>query len=341
MDTNNMIYLVTGGAGFLGNTVCRQLIEKGHEVRAFILPNDPAKKHIPEGVEIFEGDLTNIESIRPFFIIPEGREAYVLHIASMVTSKPDFNQKVIDVNVGGTKNIIELCLTMPGIKNLVYCSSTGAIPEQPKGTVIKEIDYFDETKVPGCYAMSKALASQEVLDACHHKGLTACIVHPSGIMGPGDYAVGEMTGNLVRIINGELSVGIDGDFNICDVRDLADGVIEAAEKGRSGECYILANEPITFKEFCNLVTEESGGKKVGFFMPVFAANIISHITEAQAKKKGEEPILTSFNVYSMARNNDFDSTKAKEELGYKTRPYKETIHDQVSWMLEEGIIKKD
>ena len=87
--------------------------------------------------------------------------------------------------VGGTKNIIELCLTMPRIEKLVYCSSTGAIPEQPKGIAIKEIDYFDETKVPGCYAMSKAMGSQEVLDACHHRGLNACIVHPSGIMGRG------------------------------------------------------------------------------------------------------------------------------------------------------------
>ncbi len=185
MDLKKMIYLVTGAAGFLGNTVCRQLVEQGSEVRAFILPNDPARKHIPEEVEIVEGDLTDIESLRPFFMIPEGREAAVLHIASIVTSKPDFNQKVIDVNVGGTKNIIELCLTMPGIVKLVYCSSTGAIPEQPKGIAIKEIDYFDETKVPGCYAMSKAMGSQEVLDACHHRGLNACIVHPSGIMGPG------------------------------------------------------------------------------------------------------------------------------------------------------------
>ncbi len=118
-------------------------------------------------------------------------------------------------------------------------------------------------------------------------------------------------------------------------------MIRAVEKGRSGECYILANEPITFKEFCNLVTEESGGKKVGFYIPVSTASAMSHVTEAMAKKTGEEPILTSFNVYSMARNNQFDSGKAREELGYKTRAYKDTIHDQISWMLEEGLIRRD
>ena len=310
----DILYLVTGAAGFLGGTVCRQLIDDGCKVRAFILPNDPARKYVPE-------------------------EAVVLHIASIVTSSPDFNQKVIDVNVGGTKNIIELCLSMPRIKKLVYCSSTGAIPEQPEGTAIKEIDFFDETKVPGCYAQSKAMATQEVLDAVHHRGLNACVVHPSGIMGPGDYAIGEPTQNLIRIINGELPAGVDGDFNLCDVRDLAQGMIAAVDNGRCGECYILANEPVEFKEFCRMVTEESGGKKVKFFLPIFAANIMGHAMESMAKKKGEKPLMTSFNVYSMARNNQFDSGKAKEELGYSTRTYEETIHDMVEWLLAEEIIK--
>ena len=341
METNKTLYLVTGAAGFLGSVTCRQLIAQGYKVRAFILPNDPARKFIPEEVEIFEGDLTDIESLRPFFVVPEDMEAIVLHIASIVTINPDFNQKVIDVNVGGTKNIIELCLTMPRIRKLVYCSSTGAIPEQPEGTAIKEVDFFDETKVPGCYAMSKAMATQEVLDACHHRGLNACVVHPSGIMGPEDYAIGEPTQNLIRIINGELPAGIDGDFNLCDVRDLAQGTIAAAEKGRCGECYILANAPVTFKEFCRMVTDESGGKKVKVFLPIFAANIMGTVMEAQAKKTGEKPLMSRFSVYSLARNNNFDSSKAKEELGYNTRPYEETIHDQVQWLLSEGIIKPE
>ncbi|MCR5369098.1 MAG: NAD-dependent epimerase/dehydratase family protein [Clostridium sp.] len=200
-----------------------------------------------------------------------------------------------------------------------------------------EVDYFDETKVLGCYSMSKALASQEVLDACHHRGLNACIVHPSGIMGPGDYAAGEITQNLVNIINGELPAGIDGNFNLCDVRDLADGIIAAAEKGRSGECYILANEPVTFRDFCRMVTEESGGKKVIVFLPIFAADMMARMMEAGAKKTGEKPVMTTFSVYNLARNNVFDSGKAKEELGYKTRSYEETIHDQIQWLLAEGL----
>ena len=90
-----------------------------------------------------------------------------------------------------------------------------------------------------------------------------------------------------------------------------------------------------------MVTDESGGKKVKFFLPIFAANAMAHVMESSAKKKGEKPVLTTFNVYSMARNNQFDSSKAKEELGYSTRPYEETIHDMVEWLLAEGIIVKE
>jgi len=147
-----------------------------------------------------------------------------------------------------------------------------------------------------------------------------------------------MTNSLARIIEGELPAGIDGDFNICDVRDLAQGVISAADKGRSGECYTLGNEPITFREFCKLVNEEGGGKKVRVFLPIFAANIMGRMMEASAKRSGKKSLMTTFNVYSLARNNRLDSGKAQRELGYRTRPYKETIRDQIQWMKQEGLI---
>ena len=161
----------------------------------------------------------------------------MLHIASIVTVNPDYSKKVMDVNVGGTKNIIHMCCKHHAAK-LVYCSSTGAIPELPKGQYISEVDHFDDMSVRGCYSQSKALASQAVLDAVKYQDLDACIVHPSGIMGPEDYAVGETTKTLIDIINGQMPAGINGSFNLCDVRDLAAGTIAAADKGKKGECYI-------------------------------------------------------------------------------------------------------
>ncbi len=337
-NKKDRMILVTGAAGFLGGTICRHLIDRGDKVRAFILPNDPAGRYVPDEAEVIEGDLTDMESLERLFSVPEGIETIVLHIASIVSVNPEYNKKIMDVNVGGTENIIELCLSHPECKKLVYCSSTGAIPEQPKGKKIKEVDSFESDKVLGCYSQSKAIATQKVLDAVRDRGLNACVVHPSGILGPEDFAIGETTGTLIKIIKGEMPAGIDGSFNLCDVRDLADGTIAAIDKGRKGECYILGNEPVSFKDFCRMISDESGCKKVKMFLPVWAANLMGRIMESKAKKTGEKPLLTTFSVYNLARNNSFDSSKAVRELGYHTRSYQETIHDEVQWLKAAGKI---
>ena len=334
---NRTIYLVTGAAGFLGGTICRQLIERGDSVRAFVLPNDPAEKYVPGEAEIVRGDLTDMPSLERFFSVPEGCGTVVMHIASIVTVNPEFNQKVIDVNVGGTRNIIELCKRHPECRKLVYCSSTGAIPELPKGEKIGEIRHFDAEKVLGCYSQSKALATQAVLDAAT-EGLNACVIHPSGIMGPEDFAVGETTRVLIQIINGEMPAGIDGSFNLCDVRDLAAGAIAAADKGQRGECYILGNDEVSFRDFSRLVSEEAHCKKMRMFIPVGFASFMARLMERQAKKKGTRPLMTTFAVYNLARNNDFDSAKARRELGYTTRSYRETMRDEIAWLRATGKI---
>ena len=335
---NKKIYLVTGAAGFLGGTVVRQLIEKGEEVRAFVLPNDKATKYLPKEAQIIEGDLCDINSLEKFFTVPEGKETICLHIASIVTVNPEYNPKVMEVNVEGTKNIIRMCEKHKECKKLVYCSSTGAIKELPKGQKIKEVENFNEEDVIDCYSKSKALATQAVLDAVRNDGLNACVVYPSGILGPEDFAIGETTRTLIKIINGEMPAGISGTFNLCDVRDLADGLIKATERGKKGEKYILGNDAISFKKFCELVSSESGCKKVKMFLPGWMANLLAKYMEKRAKKNGTKPMMTSFSVYNLTRNNEFDSSKAKNELGYTTRSYRETIIDEIKWLKAEGKI---
>lgn len=333
---NKKLYIVTGAAGFLGSAICRQLDERGDKVRAFVLPNDKSDEFLPKDIEVVRGDLTDLNSLNTLFNVPEDTDVIVMHIASIVAMNPEYSQKVMDVNVGGTKNIIHQCLTHANVKKLVYCSSTGAIPELTKGNKIKEVDSFDASQVLGCYSQSKALATQAVLDAVKNDDLNACVIHPSGILGPDDYAVGETTRALIQILHGELSAGIAGSFNLCDVRDLAFGAIQAADKGRKGECYILGNEEVTFKEFSNMIADEAGVKRIKFFLPTSIATSIAKHAEKKAKKNGTKPVMTTFAVYNLARNNDFDSTKAFKELGYMTRPYAETIHDEVVWLRETG-----
>ena len=335
---SNTLYLVTGAAGFLGGHICRQLLERGDKVRAFALPGDKAIQYIPEGVEVVEGNLCNMEDVEKFFTVEDGVETICLHIASVVTVTPDYSPLVMNVNVGGTKNIIHCCKKHEECKKLVYCSSTGAIPEEKKGRKIREVMYFDEDQTVGCYSRSKALATQAVLDAANIEGLNACVVHPSGILGPEDPALGETTKTVIDIIKGEMPMGMDGSFNLCDVRDLAAGTIAAADKGRKGECYILANEEVSFRDFCKLLNEESGCKPIKQFLPLGLAYKLAAFMEKMAAKSGKQPLMTTFSVYNLARNNSFDYSKAERELGYTTRPYVETIRDEITWLKENGHI---
>ena len=341
MAAQNTMYLLTGAAGFLGSNICAQLIERGEKVRAFVLKGDPAIQYIPEGVEICEGDLCSAEDCDKFFTVPEGYETICIHCASMVTIHPDYNEKLMAVNVGGTENIIAAAKKHPEFKKLVYVSSTGAIPELPKGQKIKEVSQFvpyDDDKVVGWYSRSKAIATQKVLDAAA-EGLNACVVHPSGIMGPNDRAISETTGSIIKIMNGELPVGMAGSFNLCDVRDLAFGTIAACDKGRKGECYILGNKEITFKEMARILHNACGCKQPLFYVPMVMAYRLADSMEKKAARKGEKPIMTRFAVYNLDRNNNFDYSKAERELGYHTRSYIETLTDEARWLVEAGYIK--
>ena len=335
------LYLLTGAAGFLGSNICHQLLERGDAVRAFVLNNDPAMKYVPEGVEIFEGNLCSADDCMKFFDVPADTETICIHCASMVTVNPDYNEKLIAVNVGGTENIIAAMKAHPECRKLVYVSSTGAIPEAPKGTKIKEVDQFvpyDDDKVVGWYSRSKAMATQKVLDAAK-EGLNACVVHPSGILGPNDFAISETTGTIIKIMNGEMPVGMGGSFNLCDVRDLAYGTIAAAGKGRKGECYILGNKEVTLKEVAKILHKACGCKQPMFYVPIPMAYMMASQMEKKAAKTGEKPLMTNFAVYNLARNNSFDYSKAEKELGYHTRSYEETLTDEARWLVAEGKIK--
>lgn len=283
----NRIYLVTGGAGFLGSHVCRELLKMGERVRVLVLKGDSSRRAIPQNVEIVEGDLCDKESMEDFFMIPEGMESVVIHCASMVTVNPEFSKKLMDINVDGTQNIINLCLSHKECKKLVYVGSTGAIPASPKGQKITEVREYkaDDERVVGWYSKSKAMATQRVLDAVKLHGLNACVVEPTGIMGPEDPAIGETTGTIMRIINGELQVGIQGGFNLADVRDLAHGCVMAVDKGRAGETYILGNEEITFEKMCNILALESGCEGPKMFLSLEQASIMINKMKKKQRRR--------------------------------------------------------
>lgn len=334
----NVVYLVTGAAGFLGSNICTQLLERGERVRAFVLEGDKAAQYLPKEVEIVYGNLCDKTSLKSFFTVDEGVTTVCIHVASMVTVNPYYRKALLDVNVGGTANIIDLCLEHEECQKLVYVSSTGAIPELPHGQRIKEVEEVNLDQVEGWYSKSKAMATNNVYTAIRERGLKACVVYPTGIMGPNDYALSETTSTIIKIIKGEMPAGIDGSFNMVDVRDLAAGCIAAADKGRIGEGYILGNEVIRFKTMSKIISQEAGCKPVKFFLPIWAAEMIARSMERKAAKTGKMPLMTSFSVYNLKRNNEFDYSKAILELGYTTRPLDVTLKDQIKWLKDNRLI---
>jgi dihydroflavonol-4-reductase len=332
------IYLVTGAAGFLGINVTQSLIAQGKRVRALVLEGDPAAKRIPAGAEMVTGNLLDPNSLENFFNVH--REIIVLHIASFVTVAPEWTQKVYDVNVTGTKNIIHKCLEYK-VKKLVYISSTGAIPELPRGQAITEIDSFNPDAVRGCYSQTKAQATQLVIDAVRDKGLDASIVYPSGICGPGDFAYTFFAQFIIDAANGNMPAGIAGSFNSVDVRDLANGVIACAEKGRKGEGYIMSNTCVTIRDIFSLIHRFSGAPEIKVILPLPLARLIAFFGELAARITKKPPMLTTLSIYNLARNNNFDGSKAARELGFNCRPFEKTIQDTVVWLQAEGKINAE
>ena len=221
---------------------------------------------------------------------------------------------------------------------MVYISSTSAIPELPHGQKIKEVDhFFPADDLVGYYAVTKAEASQKVLDAVHeHEEFDASIVHPSGICGPNDYSFGPVAQIVSQYMNGEMKIGLEGTFNSVDVRDLADGVISCCENGRRGECYIMSNELVTMRDIYDLINEAADLDIHASILSKGVANVAVKILKLQSAFTGKEPLLTEFGMYNLSRNNDYDCSKAEADLGFRCRPFAETIKDEVIWLQEEA-----
>ncbi len=332
--------MITGAAGFLGSNLCRQLTAAGQRVRALVLNGDPAAKYIPEGVEIVYGDLLNIPSLEKFFDTKEDDEVYVIHCASIVWTKMEENPKVHAVNVDGTANIISQCIKHH-VKKLVYISSIGAIPELPHGQKIKEVDTFVPTdRLVGYFSVTKAEATQLVMDALkEHPELDACVVHPSGICGPYDYAFGDVTSMVMQFVKGEMKMGISGTFNSVDVRDLAAGVITACDKGRRGECYIMSNQVVTMDDLFEHINKAAGLSVKSYVLSKDIAHVAVVFLGIASKFTGKDPLLSEFNIYMLNRNNEFDCSKAEAELDYHCRPFEETMKDTVDWLRDEGFLE--
>ena len=329
------LYIVTGGSGHLGNVLARKLIESGQRVWLLLLEHE---KNVVEGVEkIYFGDVSDKVSMQPVFDDAQGFRVVFIHCAGIVSIRSEFSQRLYDVNVGGTKNIVDLCEHY-GVYKLVYISSVHAIPDNIQGEVIAETSSFDAGKVTGHYAKSKTEATKYVLDA-RKRGLNVNVIHPSGIIGPSDFGRGHMTTLITDYCRGRLVAAMDGGFDFVDVRDVAEGIIACTQKGRPGECYLLTNSYYKIRELMDMLCRITGRKKIKSYLPLWFVKATAPIAELYYRILKQPPLYTRYSIYTLSTNNRYSHKKATEELGYGTRDMESTLKDTFDWLVEKGRIR--
>lgn len=290
-------------------------------------PNSSFAAH--PAVEICEGDIRDRESLLPFF----DRNGYdcvsLVHCAALITIASKHDPEVWNINVHGTDNVMGLARETR-VDRSVYVSSVHAIPERPAGETITEVSSFSPDLVHGQYAKSKAAAAQIVMD--HAKaGLNVSVVHPSGIVGPGDtQSRNHMIRTIRAIADGKIPVGLQGGYDFVDSRDVAEGIISCEEKGRTGECYILSGHYISVLELVNTVRRLRGKKPARIEVPHAAAKVFAPAAEWVSRMFSREgPLLTPYSVYTLHTNGRFSHEKATREFDYDPRPLEESIRDSI------------
>lgn len=333
MKSDQKTWLVTGASGHLGNTVATALLARGERVRALVMPRDPLAPYLPAGAEVLFGDVCDIESLRTLFA-DAGAQTMVIHCAGIVSIGSVDENKMRAVNVEGTRNVLALS-TEFGVGRLVFVSSVHALPVLPDGETMTEIDAFDPQAVIGGYARTKAEATNAVLEAARG-GLNASVVHPSGLIGPGDYGCGHLTKLVLQVAGRRLPASVYGGFDFVDVRDVAAGIIACAELGRAGEGYILGGDYVGSDQLTTLIAREAGVPPPPVTVPMWLAKATAPLAEGLSRLAKTVPLYTRYSLYTLSCNALFSSAKAREELGYEARPLRETVADTIAWLREQG-----
>ncbi|HSB02599.1 MAG TPA: SDR family oxidoreductase [Anaerolineales bacterium] len=325
------MWLVTGATGHIGNVLVRELLRRGEKVRVLVLPNEGRAPLAGLDIETVEGDVLNVDSL---FEAMRGIKG-VFHLAGIISIMPGADELVRRVNIEGTQNILHVAKEM-NVDRLVYTSSIHAIKRLEEGIIDETLPYDPENPY-GEYDRAKAEATLAVERAAH-AGLEAVIVCPTGVIGPYDFR-GSLMGNVIRTAaEKKPTLYVDGAYDFVDVRDVVNGLIAAAEKGRCGESYILSGQRISVRYLLETVREITGKHffkmKVPFDLAVFAA-LFTPMYYGFAKTS---PRFTPYSLEVLRSNSNISHAKATDELGYQPRPLYESIRDAVKWLLEKKSI---
>ncbi len=320
--------VITGASGHLGNTLVRAFLAENMPVRAVLRRLDPPSL-AGLNVERVEGNLFDASSLKRAFA---GAEV-VVHAAALISTMNGDRAALERTNIAGTRNVIEAALAKK-VGRFVYVSSVEALDLHRAIVSDAEEDGFRPKSAVMTHGRTKAVATLEVLDAVRTRALPAVVVAPSGIMGPYDFGT-SLTGRLIRrFIHRRLPGYLDGAFDFVDVRDVAQGVMGAAQQGKIGSWYLLPGTLVSLPELMGLLAEVSGVPKPFLKVPPWLAIGYSSLGARVVRIMGGTPLYTPNSIRILQTGAALRPDRAISELGYRSRPLRETLADTVAWWRE-------
>ena len=318
--------LVTGASGFLGWHVARLLIEQGYKVRALVRPASQIREL---DVERATGDLRDADSLRAAV---EGC-GVVFHVAADYRLWAAHPEELYRSNVDGTRNLLESA-RRAGVERVVYTSTVGCIGVPPGG-IGDETQPVSLEEMTGAYKRSKFLAERVAVEAAE-SGFPVVIVNPTAPIGDHDIKPTPTGKIILDFLTGKMPAFIDTGLNLVDVRDTALGHIQALEKGRPGERYILGCENLTLAQILQRLGKVAGKPAPTTQIPYAVAYGYALFSTAWARVTGKEP-RAPIDAVRMARKKMFVThRKAEAELGFRPAPVDQALDRAVRWFRENG-----
>jgi dihydroflavonol-4-reductase len=314
---------VTGANGLLGKYIVERLVQEKLAVVAVTRKVSGEKSFRSDLVIEKHADITDPVSLAEAF----NGVSCVIHTAAFVSLHPSASKKMIDVNVNGTKNVVDACLEL-NISKLIHVSSVAALGK-PKGIpIITEENKWIAGDFNTDYAESKYMAELEVYRG-FEEGLTVSIVNPSVILAPGDWK--RSSAKLFKFVWDEKSFYTEGQFNYVDVRDVAEIVFKLYGGNNNGQKYIASAGSISFIDFFQKVAKRFRKKPPTINVRPFFINVLAFFESIRSRITGKEPLIDK---KAIKNNRDFfqySNEKAHNDLKVTFR----TIEETLDWCCAE------
>lgn len=333
MSNRHGIILVTGGAGFIGSHLVRLLVERGESVRVLDLPTAPVT-HLPlDRIELMRGDIRNPVDVAQ--AVAGCRE--VFHLAGNPNLWVQQRGRFRQVNYIGTIHVMEAALAA-GVRRVLHTSTESILTRARQTGSITEEQHIVYEDVIGPYCRSKYLAERYAL-RLGRAGKSVIVVNPTLPVGPGDLGRSPPTQMMLDFCKGKRREYLDADLNLIDVRDVAEGMLAAMQRGRPGRRYLLGHENLSILAVFQMLARLTGLPEPRWRVPYPVALAAAYVGEFMADVfTHHAPAATITGVKLTRRRMHFDPSRSLAELGLRPRPMAESLAETVAWFRKMGWI---